>query len=271
VVDSRLERLGWRVVAPVLGSRLGVKCSETLVKILMRGIGVNVGFAVDESGESWLVSRLLGQCRGAVCADVGANIGNYCELLVAHGAKQIVAFEPVPPTFARLTERSARLQGVSAVNAAVGERDGEVEIHVPRDPRHSSRDAEVAALERDGLVSFRVPLITLDSVCFDRDISFDFVKIDVEGFELEVLRGAARMLVERPPVALQIEFNRHHMVRRHHIGDFFDALPGYRLFRLAPRALFALRREHYLSTIYTFQNVVAIRNDRRDLMRALGG
>ena len=271
--ESAIRRFGWRVITPVLGSPRGARLSEAVVKILMRGIGVNVGYEVDRSGESWLVPRLLACLRDAVCADVGANRGDYSELLVTHGASRVMAFEPVPSTFARLREQAARLHGIEPVNAAVGEKGGVVAIHVPQDPgqsRLASRDAQVASIDADGFVSHEVRLITLDSVCFESDVRFDFVKIDVEGFELEVLGGAKRTLAERPPAALQIEFNRHHMFRRHHIGDFFDALPGYRLFRLAPRSLFRLRREHYLSTVYTFQNLVAIHETRSDLLCALG-
>jgi FkbM family methyltransferase len=271
--NPRLRSMGWRVVSPVIGSPLGSKVSEGLLKILFRGIGVNVGHGVDASGEAWFVPRVLECLPGAVCADVGANVGHYSDLLVANGAQRIFAFEPIPPTFARLRENMAHRCDVTALNVALGERIGKVTVHVSTDESAStlaSRDSTMASAETGGdVVSYEVPLVTLDSVCFERNVSFDFVKIDVEGFELEVLRGATRMLRERPPSALQIEFNRHHLRRRHNIGDYFDALPGYTLFRLAPRCLFPLRREHYLSTIYTFQNVVAVRDDRTDILRAL--
>jgi FkbM family methyltransferase len=270
--NPRLRSIGWRMVTPVLGSPLGARVSEGLLKILFRGIGVNVGHEIGESGEAWFVPRLLECCPDAICADVGANVGNYTKLLSTHGARHIFAFEPIPPTYTRLSKNMADHRDVTVMNVALGESTGTVMVHVSTDESAStlaSRDSSMARAGSGGVVSHEVPLITLDSVCFGGDISFDFVKIDVEGFELEVLRGAARMLGERPPAALQIEFNRHHLHRRHHMGDYFDALPGYRLFRLAPRSLFLLRREHYLSTIYTFQNVVAIREDRTDMLRAL--
>jgi FkbM family methyltransferase len=269
---STLRSLGWRIANPVLGSPLGSRVSEGLLKILFRGIGVNVGHELADSGESWLVPRVLACCPGALCADVGANVGGYTDLLLVNGAASVFAFEPVPPTFERLSERTAHRREVTPLNVAVGERSGSVDIHVSTDASAStlaSRESSLAHTGADDVIAYQVPMTTLDAVCFERELSFDFVKIDVEGFELEVLRGAARTLRERPPAALQIEFNRHHQLRRHHIGDYFDALPGYRLFRLAPRSLFSLRRDHYLSTIYTFQNVVAVREDRSDLLRAL--
>jgi FkbM family methyltransferase len=269
---SSLRSLAWRVVNPVLGSPLGSRVSENLVKILMRGIGVNVGHLIDESGESWLVPRILRACPGAICADVGANAGDYTELLAKHGAGSIFAFEPIPQTFARLNARVAALPRVHTFNVAVGEQAGSVTIYVSRNEGSStlaSRDAGMAATNGDSVVPHEVPLITLDGLCFERDLTFDFVKIDVEGFELEVLRGAARLLAERPPAVLQIEFNHHHLHRRHHMGDYFDALSGYRIFRLAPRSLFPLRRDHYLSTIYTYQNLIAIHSERKDLLKTL--
>jgi FkbM family methyltransferase len=252
---------------------VGARLSETTVKILMRGIGINVGYGLAESGERWLVVRLLAACKQAVCADVGANVGDYTALLVKHGAKSVFAFEPVPATFAELQARMKNVSAVIPIQAAVGERTGVIDIHAPHAGGCSTlatRDPNVTFLQNERFVSHTVPLVTLDSVAFERGVRFDFVKIDVEGFELEVLRGAARTISEHPPVAFQFEFNRHHMLRRQHIGDFFDALPGYRLFRLAPRSLFPLIRGHYLSTIYTFQNLVAVREDRTDVLAALG-
>jgi FkbM family methyltransferase len=267
----KLRALGWRLANPILGSPVGSRVSEGLLKILFRGIGVNVGHELAQSGESWLVPRILECCPGARCADVGANVGGYTDLLLASGAGSIFAFEPVPPTFARLAERTANLREVTTLNVALGERSGAVDIHVSTDESAStlaSRDSSMAHEGTEDVIAYKVPMMTLDAICFERELSFDFVKIDVEGFELEVLRGATRTLRERPPAALQLEFNRHHQLRRHHIGDYFDALPGYRLFRLAPRSLFPLNRDHYLSNIYTFQNVVAVRGDRTDLLRA---
>jgi FkbM family methyltransferase len=87
-----------------------------VVKIAMRGIGVNVGHETADSGEAWLIPRILGACPRAVCADVGANVGGYSRLLRRHGAARVLAFEPIPSTYSRLAEAMARFDGVTPVH-----------------------------------------------------------------------------------------------------------------------------------------------------------
>jgi FkbM family methyltransferase len=271
--DSTLRRFGWRLLAPAIGSKFGGWVSERVVKIGMRGLGVNVGYGLAESGETWLVPRVLAACPAAICADVGANVGKYSRLLVRNGAARVFAFEAVPSTFSKLAAAMARYDNVTTILSAIGERNGSVAMHLPHNADQSalaSRDAQVAGLRDESFLACTVDMTTLDAFTEANNVQFDFIKIDVEGFELEVLRGARRLLQEKRLAVLQVEFNRHHMLRRQHMGDFADALPGYRLFRLTPRSLFPIRRGHYLSTIYTFQNLVAVREDRPEVLRGLG-
>jgi FkbM family methyltransferase len=165
----------------------------------------------------------------------------------------------------------ARFDDVTPVHLALGECEGTVDLHLPIRGKSTlaSRDPQVAAFPVESFAKHTVRMTTLDAFALEHSVRFDFIKIDVEGFELEVLRGARRVLGDGGPAVLQIEFNRHHMARRQHMGDFADALPGYRLFRLTPRSLFPIRHGHYLSTIYTYQNLVAIREDRPEILRAL--
>jgi FkbM family methyltransferase len=271
--ESALRRIAWRLIAPAIGSRLGGWLSEQVVKIGMRGMGVNVGYRLEESGESWLIPRLLAACPMAICADVGANVGEYSALLLRHGARRVYAFEPVPSTYSKLSSRLAKSDRAICVQRAVGEHAGMIDIHLPgRDDLSTlaSRDQHVAAFDTDNIVVHSAQMITLDAYAGENNVFFDFIKIDVEGFELEVLMGARRLISDQHLAVLQIEFNRHHMMRRQYIDDFASALPGYLLFRLTPRSLFPVRLGHYLSNIYTFQNLVAIREDRHDVLRGLG-
>lgn len=142
---------------------------------------------------------------GRTAVDVGANKGVYARVL-AGLASDVHAFEPNPRVF-RWLER-ALPDNVTAHQAALSDRDGEVDLYLPRRGRRysgsggslNSRKAEA----KHGTV--RVSARTLDS-CGLGDVGF--IKIDVEGAEARVLAGA-RSTIERCRPVLQIELEERH-------------------------------------------------------------
>jgi Methyltransferase FkbM domain len=86
------------------------------------------------------------------------------------------------------------------------------------------------------------------------------MKIDVEGFELEVLTGAQRLLDSGVLSYVQFEFGPHHLKRRQNIGDFMAVLKDYEFYRLATHALRPLGDgSHYLHNIYAYSNIICVR------------
>ncbi len=133
---------------------------------------------------------------GDVALDVGANAGAYTLLLGqwVGASGSVFAFEPSPDVFARLV-RHIRLNGldevVCAVPAAVGEHDGEGRLDVSG----SLGEARIAREESPiGCSHVPVEILTLDTFCERQKIVPRFIKIDVEGWELSVLRGARRTI-----------------------------------------------------------------------------
>lgn len=142
--------------------------------------------------------RFYGQFvpRGGLCFDVGAHAGNRVRCFRQLGAR-VVAIEP-QPDFVRLLERFyGRDADVTIVPVALGRTEGSAEIFV------SERTPTVTTLSRDWLAdvkrspSFagvewqsggRVPLTTIEAL-IARYGEPDFVKVDVEGYEAEVLGG----------------------------------------------------------------------------------
>ncbi len=143
--------------------------------------------------------------RGAVFYDVGAHLGVMsllaAEVVGVDGA--VFAFEPDPDNFARL-ERTVERNGlpqVSLVRAAVWSAKGAVTFQQAPVLSSGNRGA-VAIVAGDG----EGARIEVSALCLDDFVgchrSPDVMKIDVEGGEIEVLKGAWRLLTERPPVIL---------------------------------------------------------------------
>lgn len=155
--------------------------------------------------------RLLEQLvpRSRVALDIGANRGIYTWRL-ARLARQVHAFEPQPELAARLqlAVPEARVHAL-----ALSDGDGEAELRVPVvaniayqgwgsiEPENSFDAVRCSAVR-----SIHVPSRRLDSLGLD-DVGF--IKIDVEGHELAVLRGAERTLSRCRPILLLEADDRH--------------------------------------------------------------
>ncbi len=154
--------------------------------------------------------RLFQQFRIDCVVDVGANLGQYRDFLRdAVGFEgRIVSFEPVPEHVSILEARAADDPRWTIVGRALGAEPGSLEINVTAGgdlssflaPRESSPAMAVEA-------RVAVPVTTLDeSLPLIRQncaLSSTYVKIDTQGFDLNVLRGGRATLTEIP--ALQTE------------------------------------------------------------------
>jgi FkbM family methyltransferase len=133
---------------------------------------------------------------GGLFIDVGANVGTYTIWAAELGA-QVIAIEPAADTF-RLLQENIALNGypVTAVQAAAGDRCGTARFTQGLDAGNSLSPRGPVVTE----------LVTVDSLIGDRRVAG--MKIDVEGFEIDVLRGAARALADQRIGLIQVEWNQ---------------------------------------------------------------
>lgn len=135
---------------------------------------------------------------GDVVLDVGAHIGTHTiRLAKMVGPKgEVVAFEPQTKIFQELLVNLDlnQIQNVRAEYAALGDRHGRVSMSWAKDTNESSTTI--------GTGGNRVELRTLDSYRFER---VSLIKIDVEGFERQVLEGGrATILKHKPLIVLEV-------------------------------------------------------------------
>jgi FkbM family methyltransferase len=168
-------------------------------------IGLNIVRGQYEAHEIELMRRLLKP--GDTAVDVGAHVGFFTMQMAATvgGSGHVYAFEPFDPG-AELLERSIVENGfeerVTFRRAAVGATSGTATLTFPVETLNSGG----AYLLRGGTAPLTgnlkatVPLVALDNLDLRRPVRF--IKMDVEGAEPQVIRGAARLLREDRPVIL---------------------------------------------------------------------
>jgi FkbM family methyltransferase len=134
---------------------------------------------------------------GGIALDVGSNVGGYALLFGQWVGREgrVFAFEPAPETFfglGRHIELNALRGVVTPVQAAISDAAATAEF---RALGSQGMNRLVSAAENTIPVStIKVPTLTLDQFCASENILPDLIKIDVEGFELAVLRGAREVI-----------------------------------------------------------------------------
>jgi FkbM family methyltransferase len=139
--------------------------------------------------------------KDAVFFDLGAHIGQYT-MIAAPLCREVHSFEPIPETF-KLLQRNVRvnrLTNVVANQCAVSDACGELRIY----------EGDVSTLDRSSLRapshtsgrSFAVQSISLDVYAGKHGVVPTLMKIDVEGAEISVLRGASTLLREKHPTLI---------------------------------------------------------------------
>jgi FkbM family methyltransferase len=174
--------------------------------------------------------------------DVGANVGEWsgAMILAARQANRydnldLHAFEPSLYTFARLSGE-LRNQHVTLNQLAISDQPGQSVLHViapgaGMNSLHRSHDTP------DSTVTETVTMTTLDEYADQTGLKqISLLKIDTEGNDMAVLRGARKLLASQRVSVIQFEYNRWWVYARSFLRDAFDLVQplGYRIGKLTP-------------------------------------
>jgi FkbM family methyltransferase len=180
-----------------------------------RGYELRAREAMAYGIDRWLdVTRLSATARMpiGVIFDVGANEGQTAkELLTAFPNAKIYSFEPAAETFEILNRKVAGVANISTRNLALGSAPGKAEMYVYESSLINSLvpNAHYSTLHKLSGRRTACDVDTIDRFCAENRIDhIDLLKIDTEGFELEVLRGAEGLLGDGKVNFIIAEFNR---------------------------------------------------------------
>ena len=190
--------------------------------------------------ERYIVTKLLNIIkRGDICWDIGANIGFYTCLLASlvEDSGAVVAFEPAARTCGYLKENVSLNQftNVTVVNKGLGDKQEQRLLHYSE---AGLAEGTASLKYADGrAVSERVALDTIDNLIPELPTP-DFIKIDVEGYQLEVLRGAEHCLKTHAPL-LMAELRDVGKTNRAIFGEIEDYVAdlGYQLYEIRKHSI----------------------------------
>ena len=170
--------------------------------------------------------------KGMNCLDIGANHGVYTIIMGKEvGANgKVWAFEPAttPASYLLKSVKSNNLEGIVEIClCALSKEDGKATLHI-------SPNSELNALgkaENSSVFSEEVRLMTLDSLLPNFDEKIDFVKLDAEGEEINILEGGGRFFRKhRPVVMFEIKHGNTYNLG---LSEKLVSL-GFQIFRLVP-------------------------------------
>jgi FkbM family methyltransferase len=192
---EKIEISADQVIMTVASSGIKLAASDTDKRIIPIEI---LNFGAHETAEWKMMSALLP--ASPVVLDIGANVGWYAiHVARFYRGAEVHAFEPVPWTYAQFMDNLFLndIDTVQANNFGLWEKVNEMDIYF--DPTLSG-----AASARDILETSPPPtrcrFTTIDTYRKSLNRPVDFIKCDVEGGELHVLRGGIRTLREDKPV-----------------------------------------------------------------------
>jgi len=159
--------------------------------------------------------------------DAGAHVG-YFSVLANHLCREVYAFEPTPEVF-EVLKRNAHGRNIKTRNYALSDINGSIFMFSHKIP---GSGANSKYFNRGNAVKSAVRTIRLDDVV----PKADFIKIDVEGMEFEILRGAERILRECHPVVAAEALEETGMVLIGRMCLYMEEL-GYTTYQLSKEGL----------------------------------
>jgi len=192
--------------------------------------------------EDKLLESVIKHFQVKTILDVGANVGQYSEEVIRHGFKgEIHSFEPISEVFQRLLKKTQRHLNWTAYNLGAGNKEEEIAMNISENFVSSSiLKVGKASLSAEPTTRIthqeKIKITTLDSFFQSKDLKGEILlKLDIQGYEMEALRGAIKSLPQIKLIQTELSFTD-----LYEGGPLFDEViaflreQGYGVFAIIP-------------------------------------
>lgn len=254
------RRLGRFLRARVYGHRSYEPLFRLLHRYAVSGLyGVGEGFA--GTGEARLLAQLARKLPAEpVVVDAGANVGRYARLVLqTMPSASVHCFEPSAAAYASLERELGRDPRSHLYRVALGDEERSATLHSSGLPGDNL--ASLHPGRQGGEAAETVQVRRLDEAAAAAGLTrVDFLKVDTEGHDLFVLRGAGSLLDSLH--AVQFEFGEANVASRTFLRDFYDLLePRFELFRVLRDGLVSLGPYRETLEVFVSANYLAVARD----------
>ena len=255
------------IYAALCGRPLFSRLNKLLYNLALRGMGVYNYQDSRVSGEQWFIRHILKYAgNNLVVFDVGANIGCYANEVISNRVpvRRIYAFEPHITTYQKLLKNTVE-KPIEAVNLGLSDQSCLATLYDRFNASgscHASLSSSIfSEVHQVKTESTQIQLTTVDKFCELNQIEFiDFLKIDVEGYEINVLRGAEGMLKAQRIRLIQFEFTQLNSTLGIFFKNIYDLLgDNFEIYRLLPHGMEPIKAYNpTYHEIFGYQNFVCI-------------
>lgn len=234
---------------------------QKLNKLSLYGMnyGVASGYA-DYSGEFYIIKYIKQSVsEGGVVFDIGANVGDWSKFVIEDYKDidyKLYMFEPSKITFQELKNNISENKNRFFYPLGFGDKNETIKIFYDNEAQGSA-----GAFIKNAKLSEDVEIVTIDNFCVQNNINqIDFLKMDVQGYEYNILLGAKEMLKNGNIKYIQFEFDEPNIENRIFFKDFWELLnKDYDIYHSLYNGLIKVEKYHYSLENFNCMNYLAVR------------
>jgi len=220
--------------------------------------GVASGYA-DYSGELHIIKQLKNNMTNGIIFDIGANVGDWSKFVIEEYQDidyQLYMFEPSQSAYKKMVQNISSSDTIKQFKIGFGDKSEMIKIYFDDEAQGSA-----GAFIKDAKYSEDIRINTIDNFCQTNKIEkISFLKMDVQGYEYNILLGAKQMLESGNIRYIQFEFDEPNIENRIFFKDFWDLLhKDYKIYHSLYNGLVEIKEHHYSLENFNCMNYLAIK------------